>query len=53
MMMQPYNGYFIEGSALLIHPFSPDWYVGGDLFVSGPLWFNRWNHPLSASAVHR
>jgi hypothetical protein len=34
-MMQPYKGYFIEGSALMVHPFSPDWYVGGDVFVSG------------------
>jgi hypothetical protein len=35
MMMQPYKGYFIEGSALLVHPFSPDWYVGGSVLVSG------------------
>jgi hypothetical protein len=34
-MMQPYKGYFIEGSALLVHPFSPDWYVGGSILVSG------------------
>jgi len=33
MMMQPYKGYFIEGSALLVHPFSPDWYVGGNVLV--------------------
>jgi len=33
--MQTYNGYFIEGSALLIHPFSPDWYVGGSVLVPG------------------
>jgi hypothetical protein len=25
MTMQPYKGYFIAGSALLVHPFSPDW----------------------------
>jgi hypothetical protein len=31
--MQPYKGYFIEGSALLVHPFSPDWYVGGSVLV--------------------
>jgi hypothetical protein len=30
-MMQPYKEYFIEGSALLVHPFSPDWYVGGSV----------------------
>jgi hypothetical protein len=35
MVMQPYKGYFIEGSALLVHPFSPDWYVGGNVYVSG------------------
>jgi hypothetical protein len=34
-MMQPYKGYFIEGSALLVHPFSPDWYVGGSILVPG------------------
>ena len=33
--MQPYNGYFIDGSALLVHPFSPDWYVGGSVLVPG------------------
>jgi hypothetical protein len=36
MVMQPYKGYFIEGSALMVHPFSPDWYVCGDVYVSGP-----------------
>jgi len=35
MMMQPYKEYFIDGSALLVHPFSPDWYVGGSVLVSG------------------
>jgi hypothetical protein len=35
MMMRPYKGYFIEGSALLVHPFSPDWYFGGSDLVSG------------------
>jgi hypothetical protein len=33
--MQPYKGYFIEGSPLLVHPYSPDWYVGGSVLVSG------------------
>jgi hypothetical protein len=33
--MQPYEGYFIDGSALLVHPFSPEWYVGGSVLVSG------------------
>ena len=35
MMMQPYKGYFIEGSVLMVHPVSPDWYVGGSVLVSG------------------
>ena len=35
MMMEQYKGYFSEGSALMVHPFSPDWYVGGSVFVSG------------------
>ena len=34
-MMQRYKGYFIEGSALMVHPFSPDWYVGGSVLVPG------------------
>jgi hypothetical protein len=33
--MQPYKGYFIEGNALPVHPFSPDWYVGGSVLVRG------------------
>jgi hypothetical protein len=33
--MQPYKGYFIDGTALLVHPFSPDWYVGGSVLVQG------------------
>jgi hypothetical protein len=32
---QPYKGYFITSSALLVHPFSPDWYVGGSVLVPG------------------
>jgi hypothetical protein len=35
MMMQPYKGYLMEGSALLVHPFSPDWHVGGSVLASG------------------
>jgi hypothetical protein len=35
MVMQPYKGYFINGNALMVHPFSPDWYVGGSVYVSG------------------
>jgi hypothetical protein len=33
--MQPYKGYFIKGSALLVHPYSPDYYTGGSVLVSG------------------
>lgn len=33
--MQPYKDYFIEGGALLVHPFSPDRYVGGSVLVQG------------------
>jgi hypothetical protein len=34
-MMQPYKAYFINGNALLVHPFSRDWYVGGSILVPG------------------
>jgi hypothetical protein len=34
-MMQPYKEYFIDGTALLVHPFSPDWYVGGSVLMQG------------------
>ena len=33
--MQAYKGYFISASAMPVHPFSPDWYVGGSVYVSG------------------
>jgi len=33
--MQPYRGYFNAGSALLVYPFSRDWYVGGSVLVPG------------------
>ena len=33
--MRPNKGYFITGSAVLVHPFSPDWYVSGSVLVSG------------------
>jgi len=33
--MQPYKGYFTKGTALLVHPFSPDWYVSGSVLVPG------------------
>jgi hypothetical protein len=35
MTMQPYKGYFIQASGVLVHPFSPDWYIGGSVLVSG------------------
>jgi hypothetical protein len=35
MTTLPYKGYFIEGSAMLVHPFSPDWYVGGSVLMPG------------------
>jgi len=35
--MQPYNGYFIEDAALLVHPFSLDWCVGGSVLRPGRL----------------
>jgi hypothetical protein len=33
--MQPYKGYFINGTALLVNPFSSDWYVGGCVLMQG------------------
>ena len=33
--MQPYRGYYISGKAKLVHPFSPDWYVGGSVLIHG------------------
>jgi hypothetical protein len=36
LMMQLYRGYVIDGSALMVHPFSPDWYVMGQRFGAGP-----------------
>ncbi len=33
--MQPYKGYFIDGDAMPVHPFNPDWYVGGSVLVPG------------------
>jgi hypothetical protein len=29
------QGYFIDGSAMPVHPFNPDWYVGGSVLVPG------------------
>ena len=34
-VMQPYKGYSITTSAMPVHPFSPDWYVGGSVLVPG------------------
>ena len=33
--LQPYKGYFVTGDAMPVHPFSPDWYVGGSILVPG------------------
>jgi hypothetical protein len=33
--MQPCKGYFIDGSAMPVHPFNPDWYIGGSVLVPG------------------
>ena len=35
--MQTYKGCFIEGKAMLVHPFSREWYVGGDVLATGRL----------------
>ena len=35
--IEPYKGYFIEGTARLIHPFSPDWNVHGTVLAPGRL----------------
>jgi hypothetical protein len=35
IMMEPYKGYFISASAMPVHPFSPDYYVGGCVLRSG------------------
>src|SRR5262249_48441173 len=34
-VMQHYKGYFIAGNPVSVHPFSPDWYVGGSVLVPG------------------
>jgi hypothetical protein len=33
--MEPYKGYLITSSAMPVHLFSPDWYVGGSVLVPG------------------
>ena len=35
--MESYKGYLIDGRPVMIHPFSPDWYVGGTVLKSGRL----------------
>jgi hypothetical protein len=34
--MQPYKGYWIDGTARMIHPFSPLSYPAGDVSKAGP-----------------
>jgi hypothetical protein len=36
MGMQEYNGYFIDGTAELVHPFHPSWYPSGTVLRQGP-----------------
>jgi hypothetical protein len=36
MDMQEYKGYFIDGCAKMVHPFSPPWHPGGSVLRSGP-----------------
>jgi len=34
-VIQSCKGYFIDGGAMPVHPYSPDWYVGGRVSVPG------------------
>jgi hypothetical protein len=34
--MQEYNGYFIDGTAKMVHPFDTSWYPGGSVLWPGP-----------------
>jgi hypothetical protein len=36
MDMQEYKGYFIDGTAKMVHPFDPSWYPGGSVLRQGP-----------------
>jgi hypothetical protein len=36
MDMQEYKGYFIDGTAKMVHPFDPSWYPGGNVLRQGP-----------------
>jgi len=36
-MLEPYKGYFISGKALMVHPFSPEWYVDDSVDAPGRL----------------
>ena len=36
MDMQEYNGYFIDGTAKMVHPFDPTWYPGASVLRQGP-----------------
>jgi hypothetical protein len=35
--MEQYKGYFIDGEAKMVHPFSPEWYVAGSVLKPGRL----------------
>jgi hypothetical protein len=36
MDMQEYKGFFIDGTARMVHPFDPSWYTGGSVLREGP-----------------
>jgi hypothetical protein len=36
-LLEPYKSYFISGTPLIVHPFSPEWYVGGNVDAHGRL----------------
>ena len=33
MMIQSYKGYYVKGSAMMVHPVSPDYFVGGSVLM--------------------
>ena len=47
-MMQPYKGYFIEGSALMVHPFSQV----GVTRLGSSLELNRYSFVIIISSCH-
>jgi len=55
-MLQPYKGYFISGKALIVHPFSPDWYMGDSVDAPGRLGsiveVTRFELPSLTTSIH-